>query len=381
MAKLPTTGATAEGDPQPRPRLYRPGYKVTKVPLHYDAQIQLSAVLRVVFPFVRSDPKHIVTATAMLCQRWRTRAWQLALAGWVPLAGHDKKAQLSNALGCPPAFVMTFEKARKKKEGKKRTDCCHLRTLCPFCWARESRQYWLRLEPLFFPQTKTRSRYQRTRVVDTGPPDKKSTPFTLRVKGDENSPRSPYDLVYRVFTFVVPTQYDERVFGAQIIEPDGVRLVSGVSVVRDGLAAWFDSRLRGKPDDKIHRLYECRALLKAAGPAGGLLEAIQYRRRPEADSAGRSWWDVEVHQLLLAVDGDQVPKRLHPFATGHPMLHMVIHKPNRRTLAKYLGKTLRYPKLLIDPDTPLARAIEHLNARRGRRLVASYGRFRNKKLK
>ena len=48
---------------------------------------------------------------------------------------------------------------------------------------------------------------------------------------------------------------------------------------------------------------------------------------------------------------------------------------------KWLARTLRYPAYLIDLDVPLEHVVEHLEARRGRRLVATYGRFRSKNQK
>jgi hypothetical protein len=355
-----------------RGRAYRPSYSVTKVPLSYDAQIQLSAVLRAYAPWVRSTPKLIIEATAKLCQFWRTRAYQLALRGWIPLAGPERKSQLPNALACPPAFVMTFEKMKKKD---KRTDCCHLRQICPFCWARETRRYWLKLEPLFFPRAGIK-KPERVRTVDTGPPDAKSQSFIRSIKDGEKVVRSPYDLVYRVFSFVVPANAPQTMPNVYVMEDNVVKPVPGAVVIRDGLRAWLDSRIHGKPNPDIYRLFESRALLNAAGPLGGMLEAIQYRRFN--DSAGYSWWDVQVHQLILAADGDKIPKALHPYATSDPRLHRVMHKPNRRTLVKWLARTLRYPAYLIDLDVPLEHVIEHLEARRGRRLVATYGRFRSK---
>jgi hypothetical protein len=365
---------------------YNPGYHVSSVPLSYDNQVQLSAVLRVIYPQVRSTPKLIIEATARVCQRWRILATKLSTAGWWPLAGplHEKKSQLANALGCPPAFVMTAEKSYKAKariKAKlKNTGCCHLRQVCPFCWAREVRRYWLKIEPVFFPQPKHKRKPQRVRQVDTGPSTEKSSSFTLRVKDDESIARSPYDLVYRVFTFDVPITIAHPMSGVAVVEEGVLTAVPDAIVMRDGLRTWLTSRLHGKPDAEVYRLHECRALLKAAGPGGGMLETIQYRGLTSTID-GQSWWEVQVHQLILAADGDAVPAQLHPMATGKPKMHVVLRKPNRRILAKWLAKTLRYPKFFLLPDTPLAHVIECLEARRGRRLVASYGRFRDKTLK
>ena len=107
-------------DETAKPRPYNPGWRVSQVPLSYDAQVQLSAVLRVIYPHVRSTPKLIIEATARVCQRWRMLATKLAEAGWEPMAGTYRKSQLPNALCCPPAFVMTAEKAARAKKTDKR---------------------------------------------------------------------------------------------------------------------------------------------------------------------------------------------------------------------------------------------------------------------
>ena len=342
---------------------YVPSYHVSKVPLSYDAQAQLAAVLRVVDPRVRSTPRLIIDATARVCQRWRILATQLSAAGWGPLGASGKKSQLPNALGCPPAFVMTAEKTgRAKLKDKKRTNCCHLRQACPFCWVREVRRYWLKIEPAFFPRIKGK-KPQRVRQVDTGPIARKSSSFTHGVKDGETDVNSPYDLVYRKFAFPLPAECAAEVYGQFI--------------TINGLVAWLNSRQRGRPDPMLHRLPECRALLEAAGPSGGLLESIQCYRI-NGPGADQSPWEVQIHQMILAVDGDKVPKQLYPTAMPESKQHIVLRKPNHRILAKWMGKTLRYPKFFLMPDTPIDHIIEYLDARRGRRLVASYGCFRGK---
>lgn len=373
MTEIQNLEPTPTDDFQVSSKPYNPGYHVSKVPLNYDAQVQLSAVLRVIYPRVRSTPKLIVEATARLCQRWRILATKLAAANWVPMAGSERKSQLSNALGCPPAFVMTFEKSHKAKAKKKNPGCCHLRQLCPFCWAREVRRYWLKIEPAFFPRLK-RKTPSRVRPVDTGPLTEKSPPFTLRVKDGETIARSPYDLVYRVFTFIVPLHVEQSVTNVMVIEDGVSKLVPNAVIMKRGLSLWFDSRFYGRPDARIHRLHECRAILKAAGPTGGMLESIRYQRID--DKTGQSWWEVQVRQLILAADGDALSKQLNSQATGELKQHIVLHKPNRYILAKWMGKTLQYPRFILMPDTPIERVVEYLNVRRSRRLVASFGRFR-----
>ena len=280
MPEIQNTESTAASGLQPQHRPYNPKYRVTSVPLSYDAQVQLAAVLRVIYPRVKSTPKLIIEATARVCQRWRIRADQLAKAGWVPLAGSERKSQLPNALGCPPAFVMTFEKSeRAKRRDKKRTGCCHLRQLCPFCWAREVRRYWLKLEPAFFPRPGVK-KHKRQRQVDTGPPDESSPSFTHSVKDGEKLSRSPYDLVYRVFTFPVPVYGRQAVADASIIEDGVIKPVPDVFITKPGLPTWLNRRLHGRPSDPLYRLPECRGAAEVgrAGRRRAGVDPVQWAR-------------------------------------------------------------------------------------------------------
>jgi hypothetical protein len=81
-----------------------------------------------------------------------------------------------------------------------------------------------------------------------------------------------------------------------------------VTFPRSAMTAWLESRIRGWPYPKMHRLPECRALLEVAGPGGGLMEAIHFRR--VANDEEGAPWEVEVRQLILATDGTKVPRSL-----------------------------------------------------------------------
>jgi hypothetical protein len=143
------------------------------------------------------------------------------------------------------------------------------------------------------------------------------------------------------------------------------------------ITAWLESRIRGWPDPGLYRLPECRALLKAAGPPGGLLEAIHFRRIGAGDDPWH--WEAQVRQLILAADGAKVPHAL-PEGSIAPRYHIVIPRPRRRLVASAVARTLHYPDGLIDPNVPVARVVEYLAVRKGYKLTASYGRFRSSKL-
>jgi hypothetical protein len=209
-------------------------------------------------------------------------------------------------------------------------------------------------------------------VVDIDHEPTKSSSFTHGVKDGETAVESPYDLIRRIFTYRIPVAYPifEDAWHKDERRPEYLKYH-----VR-GITAWLDSRVRGRPDRGLHRLPECRALLKAAGPNCGLLEAIHFRRVTGDDDG---WpWEVQVRQLILAADGTKVPVAL-PKGTIKPRHHKVYSKPRRRLVVREVAKALHYPNWLIDPRVPVAQVVEYLNFRRDYRLIANYGRFRPSK--
>jgi hypothetical protein len=352
------------------------------VPKRYVDQVQLSAVLRPAYGRLATEAD-IIDATAWALYHWRRRATQLASAGWGPLGIVGRKSRLPNAMSCPVAFVMTYD-------GKAGRRPCKFRQICPFCWAREVRRHWLKIDAAFFPVV---TRKRRVRVVDTDSDMAKSKSFTRSVKDVETGVKSPYDLVRRVFTFRVPRSLAYPVGGARIVleddvgrmldkvkviadECDGrVQTVKQVVIKRSGLLAYLDSRIRGRPDSRFHRLHECRKLLESAGPGGGMLEVVSFRHVDDPAYP----CEVQVHQLILAADGTKVPKQMHELSAPESRRHIVISKPGRRVVTAAVARALRYPQGLIDPKVPIEDVIAYLEARRGRRLVASFGCFRNQK--
>jgi hypothetical protein len=337
------------------------GYNVGGVPRRYEDQVQLSSVLRPNYGKMQTDAD-IINATARVLQNWRNRATQLATAGYPPFARENEpeKAKLSAAIGCKPTFVITY--------GPKGRRSCRLQTICPFCYAREVRQQWLVIDRAFFPPAPKNVK-QRIRVVDTGHETKKSSSFTRSVKDGEISSKSNYDLVRRFFTYQVPLTLEVK-------QKTGITGEDGVRYKMSGVLYWLRSRTQGQPDPAIHRQPECRALLKAAGPGGAVLETIHFRR-VTGGPAGQ-YWHVQVWQLILAADGTQVPVEL-PKGTVAPRNHKVFVKPKRRLVVSQVARALHYPNWLIDMRVPVEEVIEYLKIRREFRLIANYGRFRPSK--
>ena len=347
------------------------GYRVRGVPKRYQDQVQLTAVLRGPYGKLRNDAD-VAAATAWTRHHWRKRATQLVEAGCYPFAADDKgKHRYPQAMSCPVTFVLIYgdKQARKNKDGKKQGPQPCNNTICPFCWARDVRDQWKKVDAAFFPAVYEK---RRVRTVDVHEPGK-STSLTHSVRDAEKRVRSPFDLIRRVFTFKVPEKYivySMHRWDSRTQKPD----YAGAPM--HGMRAWLESRISGRPDPMLHRVDDCNALLEAAGPGGGLLESISFWREP----GDEKWpWRVQVRQLILAVDGNKVPRGLPPGSCGPKDHHVVIPKPRRRLVVAAVARTLQYPyTTLLDQQTPTADVVEYLDVRRKLRLVVNYGRFRAK---
>jgi hypothetical protein len=324
-------------------------YRVRYVPKGYAAQVQLSSVLRPDYGTLRTDAD-IIAATAWTRQHWHKRAEELVIAECPPFWAFEAvKSRYSAALGCPVTFVMIYGKKKRP---------CGMPVICPFCWARGVREQWMKVDAAFFPTIATK---RRIRVVDTDHKPTKSSSFTHSVKDGETAVKSQYDLVRRVITFHLP----------KLFTITGRQDMTGHEDFRmPAISCWLDSYVRGWPSPVLHRIHGAKELLKAAGPCGGLLEAVSFRRR-DNDAAP---WEVQIKQLVMAADGSKIP-----WSKGSVVQnHVVIPKPRRRAVVSAVARTLHYPSWLLRPDTPIEQIIEYLTIRRDLRLVANYGRFRNK---
>jgi hypothetical protein len=175
-------------------------------------------------------------------------------------------------------------------------------------------------------------------VVDTDHGTSKSSSFTQSVKDDETGVKSPYDLIRRVFSFRLPATYEGWKKTGQ---DKDTGQDAYVTFPMSAMTARLESRIRGWPYSSLHRLPECRALLEAAGPGRGLLEATHFRRVTN-DEEGAPW-EVQVRQLILATDGIKVPRALPDEALA-PKYHVVIPRPRRRLVVSAVARTLRHPR-------------------------------------
>lgn len=316
------------------------GFRVRKVPFGYGDQVQLSAVLRPLSGVVRT-PREVLDATLRLRIRWRRQATRLSEAGWGSLGLPEPKRTLGNAISCPVAFVMTFEKKKRP---------CMLRTVCPFCWAREARELWLRVDDAFFPPLPA-PRKGRVRPVDAGAGPAKAAP--------EKPARSPYDMIVRRQAFYIPARSRITAHG-----------VTGQAAT---LPAFLESRSTGRPYKGLDRKPEVDRLLKEVDRKGpwGVLETI---RHEPAESPTPDWaWTVTIRQVLLVPHGVLVPMPFHPISAEGDRLHERHALPRRADVCGQVARLYRYPAALLGPDIPAVVAM--LEARKGRRLTAAMGKF------
>ena len=109
-----------------------------------------------------------------------------------------------------------------------------------------------------------------------------------------------------------------------------------------------------------------------------MLEAIHFRRIAEGGDAAALVWEVEVRQLIMATAGAKVLLERPEGCIKHH--YQVIQHPRRRFVVSQVARVLHYPNDLLNlKKTPIGWVIEYLRYRRRLKLVATYGRFRNKR--
>lgn len=332
------------------------GNRVRRVPLDYPDRVQIAAVLwpllvEAVGPHAAlRNPHEVVRQTAWTRLAWRMAATRLAEAGWGTLGAEGPRCSLGNAINCPVAFVMTVEKKGRP---------CKLPP-CPFCRARAVRAVWARVDRAFFPPPpRAVGTGRRRRVVDLDVGSSPRSGEEARPKAPPPPPaRSPFDLYYRAQVFrmgpTIPVRLWDRTFD------------------RPALECFLAGRIAGRPLPRLWRRPEAAALLAAAGPGAGLLEGIRFAPAP-AGAAGYAW-EAHVRQLLLVPPGAGVPPTFSPHAIREGRRHWRVPHPSRKVVCGLVARTLRYEPALLGADVAVAAAM--LDARKGRKLVASYGSLR-----
>lgn len=277
------------------------------VPGRYQDLIQRLAVLVPLFGTEAVEPEPVPRLTLKLVDRWRGRVMELAEAGLPGLAGDDAKAWQARkyAMNCLPTFAIVPQ----------RTRCCRLREICPFCWAREVRETWMKIDRAFFAPTggKGPSAFD---MVEVG----RDVPLPLRVNSDR--------------------------YGRVL--PEG----ESIEALPEYFAGWAASR---------------HGLIKKSE---GLLASFQ---TIHIGFEGGRW--VVGHRSILMIDHRGVsygPK-------DHSQFRYFRHhgRPDRRTVMHAVAGACRYPTFLLRGDAGLV--VRYLGARKKRKLSAMTGTFRNGK--
>ena len=323
-------------------------YTVKDVLWRLRDQLQLRAVLAPTTG--RYHSKEEIPARALsIRKRWRRALARLRKRKLDILV--DSKKRYRSARQCPLTFVMVHGKPRP----------CHLRNICPFCWARQAAEWWDSIDAAFFKDAVVEDTshirgVRRGRAVELDDvPDPKKKPRKMRAHR--------YSLVIRSRTFDVGT-YRKR--------PDGVR--------EDMLRQFYLARLKGAPfngqdSSWLARVPEIRAGMAAIEEEGyrsGCFENITADFAP-----GRNHWRVSVRQVWMVPEGADLPPMERQL--GVIYRERVVEKPWRTDVMKAVAQACRYPKAMLSKQGDGAPAFQLVVARQGLRLAARYGHFRCKR--
>jgi len=310
------------------------------VPKRYQDMVQILAVLAQYFGGTRIDK--VPGQTQAIRALWRARLLGLRALGWGPLVNPTPTRNYFDLMHhCRPAFVLTDSRAR----------CCRYGDLCPFCWARDTRDDWLRVDAAFFPAARTeptptttrpRPAARKTRAVDPG--------------ADGPTPADPdlgratagaFDLVTRSFRF-----------GASAgLLPD---LIAG--------------RVRGAGEiGFIGRREEVNALVKPLASAGLTWGAMEVMKPIEF---ARMYY-LQVRQLFLVPHGSAGTLGEPPGDYRSNLRVKVYPRVSRKVAMQRTARFDAYPTALIDPAVDAGKVRDYLVSRGGARMKAQYGVFRN----
>lgn len=272
---------------------------------------------------------------------WRRRLHELARVGWY--AGADEKdSRFSYAINCLPAFVGVLPVTRR----------CTLRTICPYCWAREAVDLWDRLN-YCLPELQPKERKPR-------PPAGRRLAFDTceRPEPPSHVELPHWDVIERCHRYFLPfSDHPAHVAAARAAS---LGQLPELPPLADVPLADMEDRLRRCLRDVI----------------GKRLQFLADRRLPHAHLRTivypvRYGWCVEQRQLFLLVPGQ--PYTLSDF--GPTAVRCERHSSlRRRDLVAIVCRTMAYPRELLRGDP--AHVALLMRARRRLRLVASFGEFR-----
>lgn len=108
-------------------------FTLSEVPGRYQDIVQRLAVLRPICGVIPDDLA-VQSKTLRLQAMWRARVMDLVKVGFLQDA--RPRVSVGYARNCAPAFAIS----------RPQTRCCHNRGVCPFCYARQVRSIWQKLD-------------------------------------------------------------------------------------------------------------------------------------------------------------------------------------------------------------------------------------------
>jgi hypothetical protein len=306
------------------------------------------------FPAIRDD-------AARYLKRWRARVDRLAAAGLsppCPLPGKPLTGRKWQMLNCPPPFAVCYPQVRP----------CRHTTLCPSCWDRAAAEIWDGIDAKLFPQASTAT-----------PPGGRALPRSLVVDDDDDHVCDRgLTMIARAVTYRIPMgAMPLREFLAYRCDRDppggGARRRRGgipsraaeiLRFRRAGVVAGLDAIHIGRTYDRSEAAIARAAARHAHLPTNG--------------------WEIEIGQVLFCPTAEADGIGAHPSLCGRPAaIDLAVEHdapavarfdaPSRREVARKVALALRYPRCILTAGPKHVRQL--LEARKGRRLSATFGKF------
>lgn len=338
------------------------------VPQRYSDRVQRAAVLYPMFGAL-NKPEEVIDSTIKLQRVWRKFLQIAQDYDWSP-GGAGDAAAMQYARNCLPAFV----------RGKPVTKCCRLDYICPFCYARKVRDVWESLD-MAFPNP--RSLTPPTHQIRMNESDTRAS-RTLELESDLEEHRGqefPYWLIERRNEVNLPF-LPEKVYEDLLAMLPKKRTVAEVAQ-RVKLAPPDISKT--EREERFAKAAEVRAVdwprfyANLQSLLAGMVTGRQKLRvlKPlgmfvmtviEPYDYG---WHVEHRQLFMVEAGTNHDEYLAQ-TRGRLVTHTT---PTRRTIYEAVIRTCAYPPKMLFRDPALLALL--LRARKGFRLSATTGRFRN----
>lgn len=291
---------------------------------------------------------------ARLVRRRRYAMELLAYHGWPPQDPGALPNELRQlySVNCYPTFAIASPLTRT----------CKLRQFCPFCYAREVRDVWQRIDAAIpNPRQEQPDDDDRPQPVVNY-----QDPATLRhldMPWNVEDREYPSHLVERRSEFFVP--FTDAVEDVQAAAEAG----------HDQKSRYDDNQLR--PTEWVN--YATRRLAQRLRESAGGRYAVIQEYRPQAAFLRTvvepfpTCWHIEQRQLFLVAPGHRIEDQLPPIRRGTLTRH---EKPTRRVIAEAVARVCAYPRRLLFDDMSLTAII--MNARRSVRTSAFYGAFRTR---